>query len=145
MSLPVNPVAGAQGPTVARPRLCKPSFQASKTYSRLAPLAGVTAQGATPYTSEWLQVAAGSFLQLTLSITRLTGTLSVMLETADSPTDVPRFCGAFPQTTGVSKVKTTVTCDAFVRVIATPGAGAGQVADWTISGQAVLSNAPRRL
>jgi hypothetical protein len=144
MSLSVNSVA--PGPKVARPRLCKPSSQGSKTSSRLAPLAGVTAQGATPYTSEWLQVTAGAFLQLTLSITRLTGTLSVMLETVDSPkTDVPRFCGAFPQTTGVSKVKTTVTCDSFVRVIATPGAGAGQVADWTISGQAVLSSAPRRL
>jgi hypothetical protein len=109
----------------------------------LAPLAGVTAQDATPYVSEWLPVGAGAFLQLTLAVTRLNGTLTVTIETVGNPdTDPPRFCGAFPQTNVADTVKTTMVCDAFVRVVATPGAGAGQVADWTITGDAILSGAP---
>jgi hypothetical protein len=108
----------------------------------LAPLAGVTAQGATPYTSDWLPVGAGAFLQLTLKIARLTGTLSVILETVGHKTDPPRFCCAFTQTNGTGTVSAAVVSDAFVRVVATPGAGVGQVADWTITGQTILSSAP---
>lgn len=141
MSYPVNnpPVAT----TVALPRVCKPIIQGGKSYSMLAPLAGVTAQREAPYTSDWLPVGAGAFLRLSLSLTRLTGTLSVMVETVGDPdTDPPRFCGAFPQTSVSGTVKATMVCDAFVRVIATPGGGAGQSADWTITGDAILSGAP---
>jgi hypothetical protein len=128
---------------VADPRVCKPIIQGGRSYCMLAPLAGVTAQRATPYTSEWLPVGAGAFLQLTLSITRLAGTLSVMLETVGDPDkDPPRFCGTFPQANAAGTVKTTMVSDAFVRVVATPGAATDQAADWTITGDAILSGAP---
>ena len=130
-------------PTVALPRVCKPIIQGGKSYSMLAPLAGVTAQGATPYVSEWLPIGSGAFLRLALSVTRLTGTLSVMLETVGDPdVDPPGFCGAFLQTGVDGTVNATMTCDAFVRVVATPGTGAGQFADWTLTGEAILSGAP---
>ncbi len=138
-----NTVTIAKATTVALPRVCKPIIQGGRSYSMLAPLAGVTGQDATPYTSDWLPVGAGAFLQLTLSVSRLAGTLSVVLETVGNPeTDPPRFCGAFPQTNVGDTVKATMVCDAFVRVVATPGAGAGQFADWTITGDAILSGAP---
>jgi hypothetical protein len=141
MSLPINNSAPAT--TVATPEICRPILQGGKSYAMLAPLAGVTGQDAKPYTSDWLPVGAAAFLQIALSISRLTGTLSVILETVGDPdTDPPRFCGAFPQTNVVGTVKATMMSDAFVRVVATPGAGAGQSADWSITGDAILSGAP---
>ncbi|MEP7122518.1 MAG: hypothetical protein ABJE95_16470 [Byssovorax sp.] len=109
----------------------------------LAPLAGVVGQDAIPYTSEWLPVGPGSYLQLTLTLTKITGTLSVVLETLNDPaTDSPRFCGNFTQTNVVGSVQAGLLSDSFVRVIATPGAGVGQLADWLIEGNAFLPFAP---
>lgn len=141
MGLPINNPPAAT--TVALSRVCKPIIQGGRSYSMLAPLAGVAGQDATPYTSDWLPVGAGAFLQLTLSVSRLMGTLSVMLETVGNPeTDLPRFCGSFSQSNVVGAVKATMVCDAFVRVVATPGAGVEQLADWMITGDAILSGAP---
>ncbi len=109
----------------------------------LAPLAGVFGHDATPYTSEWLPVGAGAYLQLTLTLASLTGTLSVILETLNDPeTDAPRFCGAFQQTNVVGLVRATMVSDRFVRVIATPGTGVGQSADWSIRGNAFIPFVP---
>ena len=105
----------------------------------LAPLAGVVGQDATLYVSEWLPVGMGAYLQLTLMLTNITGTLLVFLETVDDPTtDPPRFCGSFTQTNVVGLVKAGMTSDRFVRVIAAPGAGINQIADWLIEGNAFL-------
>ena len=109
----------------------------------LAPLAGVLGQDATLYTSEWLPVGVGSYLQLTLTLTNITGTLLVLVETVDDPaTDPPRFCGFFTQTNAVGSVKTGMISDRFVRVIAAPGVGVNQIADWSIEGNAFLPFAP---
>lgn len=109
----------------------------------LAPLAGVAGQDTQPYTSEWLPVGPGSYLQLTLTVFKLTGTLSVVLETLNDPvTDAPRFCGNFTQTNVVGSVQAGLLSDRFVRVIATPGAGVNQSADWLVEGNAFLPFAP---
>ena len=104
----------------------------------LTPLAGVTQQDATPYVSAWLPVGAGAFLQLTLKIAKITGALLVYVETVNDPKDEPRLCGGFKQTNAVGSVHTSMVADRYVRVIAVAGAGAGQSADWTISGDAFV-------
>jgi hypothetical protein len=126
-------------PIPVLPRVCKPIHQGGRSFSMLAPLAGVFGQDATPYISEWLPVGPGSYLQLTFTLSSLIGTLSVILETLHDPeADAPRFCGAFLQTNVVGLVRATMVSDTFVRVIATPGAGVKQASDWTIRGNAFL-------
>ena len=126
-------------PIVALPRVCKPILQGGRSFSMLAPLAGVVGQDATLYVSEWLPVGMGAYLQLTLTLTNITGTLLVFLETVDDPTtDPPRFCGLFTQTNVVGSVTAGMISDRFVRVIAAPGAGIDQIADWLIEGNAFL-------
>ncbi len=129
--------------TVMMPRVCKPLLQGGRYFSMLTPLAGVVGQDAMPYTSEWLPVGAGAYLQLTLTITSLTGTLSVVLETVNDPVaDKPRFCGNFTQNNAVGAVQAGMLSDSFVRVVATPGAGLNQAADWSVDGNAFLPFAP---
>jgi hypothetical protein len=109
----------------------------------LAPLAGFVAQDATPYVSEWLPVGPGSYLQLTLTVTAINGALLVFLETLNDPdTDLPRFCGNFTQTNAVGSVKVSMLGDRFVRVIAMPGVGVKQTADWMVEGNAFVPFAP---
>lgn len=134
--------AAAKDPIVATPRVCKPIPKGGRIFAMLSPLAGVTGQDALPYVSDWLPVGAGAILQLSLTIARVSGTLSVLLETLNVPeTDAPRFCGSFAQLGEPGAVKATMVCDAFVRVVATPGTGAGQSADWVITGDAFLPGA----
>lgn len=141
--MPTAITVPAKAPVVATPQVCKPITKGGRTFSMLVPLAGVTGQDATPYTSEWLPVGAGAVLQLRLDVARVKGTLCVILETLAVPeTDAPRFCGSFPQTNVAGSVKATMVCDEFVRVVATPGTGALQSADWAITGDAILSGAP---
>ena len=130
-------------PIVTLPRVCKPILQGGRSFSMLAPLAGVVGQDAIPYTSEWLPMGPGSYLQLMLTVTKLTGTLSVIVETVNDPVmDSPRFCGNFTQTNVVGSVQAGMLSDSFVRIIATPGAGPNQIADWLIEGNAFLPFAP---
>lgn len=130
-------------PTVVMPRVCKPILQGGRSFSMLAPLAGVDAQDTVPYASEWLPVGPGAYLQLTLTLTNITGTLLVHVETLNDPsTDKPRFCGSFVQTNAIGSATAGMVSDSFVRVVATPGAGVNQTADWTVDGNAFLPFAP---
>ena len=124
--------------------------------AQLAPLAQVTGQDNTPYTSPWVQVPPGSFLQVQLHITNKVGNLVVHVETCSRCTlvggvnvnvDPPRVIGSFPQVAG--KIVAPSACrqhlrgvplaDNYIRVVATPGQGAGQTADWAVTGQAIAS------
>jgi hypothetical protein len=132
-------------PTYARfnvsmiPRVCKPTTVGGRSVSMLAPLAGVAAQDATPYVSEWLPVGPGAFLQLALNLEKLVGTLSIILETVGDPAkEKPRFCGSFAQTNTPGEVHANMMSDAYVRVVATPGTGPDQAAHWSITGNAFV-------
>ena len=130
-------------PAIALPRVCKPLLKGGRYFSMLTPLAGVVAQDTKPYTSEWLPVGPGAYLQLTLTVKNITGTLLVIVETLNDPaTDTPRYCGNFAQTNVVGSVNAGMVSDSFVRVTATPGAGVNQTADWLVEGDAFLPFAP---
>lgn len=127
---------------VVKPVVCKPIVKGQRNISMLAPLAGVIGQDTTPYASEWLFIGAGSVLQVCLNLANFVGTLCVLLETVGDVESPPRFLGSFQQTPGVAGsielVGPAPVCEDYVRVIATPGKGAGQTCDWTITGQAIV-------
>jgi hypothetical protein len=137
-------------PVQASPVITPPNFVKRQWVQYMNPLFACTAQTTEVEQSKWIQVPGGSYLQLTLAITALIGTLSVIVETCNSvnPTtntnnDAPRFLGAFKQTPGAtlpSSVQMTSerVSDNFIRITAVPGQGADQTATYTVSGQAVL-------
>jgi hypothetical protein len=131
---------------VVKPVVCKPIAKDDRNISMLAPLAGVIGQDTKPYASEWLFIGAGSVLQVRLHLANFVGTLCVLLETVGEVRSPPRFLAAFRQTPGVAGsvelVGPAPVCEDYVRVIATPGKGAGQTCDWTITGQALVPFAP---
>jgi hypothetical protein len=124
--------------------------------AQLAPLAQVAGQDNTPYTSPWVQVPPGSFLEVQLSITHKVGNLVVHVETcthcnlvegAHVNVDPPRVVGSFAQVPGtilpaspsVQPLRGIPLADNYLRVVATPGQGAGQTADWAVNGQAIAA------
>lgn len=131
---------------VVSPIVCKPIVKGQQYISMLEPLAGVINQDATPYTSAWQFIGGGSAMQVCLNLANFIGTLSVHLETVGTVGNAPRLLGYFKQTPGVAgSVEFTgpmPVCDDYVRVVATPGKGAGQTCDWTITGQAIVPYAP---
>jgi hypothetical protein len=131
---------------VVKPIVCKPIVKGQQNISMLAPLAGMTLQDKTPYTSPWQFIGAGSAMQVSLNLAKFVGTLSVHLETVGDVTHPPRALGTFKQTPGVNGTVELngpmPVCDDYVRVVATPGTGAGQTCDWTITGQAIVPYAP---
>jgi hypothetical protein len=131
---------------VVKPIVCKPIVKGQQNISMLAPLAGMTLQDKTPYTSPWQFIGAGSAMQVSLNLAKFVGTLSVHLETVGDVTHPPRTLGTFKQTPGVNGTVELngpmPVCDDYVRVVATPGTGAGQTCDWTITGQAIVPYAP---
>jgi len=128
------------------PVVCKPIVRGQQNISMLAPLAGVTFQDNTPYTSPWVFVGAGSSMQVSLVITKLVGTFLVLLETVGTVGNEPRFLCVFSQTPGqtgpVEIFGALPVCDDYVRVVATPGASTDQRCDWIIAGQAIVPFAP---
>jgi hypothetical protein len=131
---------------IVKPIVCKPIVKGQQNISMLAPLAGVTQQDSTPFTSPWQFIGAGSAMQVVLNLANFVGTLSVHLETVGDVTRPPRILGLFKQTPGapgtVELSGAMPICDDYVRVVATPGTGPGQTCDWTISGQAIVPYAP---
>jgi hypothetical protein len=121
--------------------VCNIIIKSQQAAAALAPLAGVTAQDATPYTSAWMPVPAACCLQLALNLVSLVGNIGFVLETVANQTDPPRFLqsclqpGAAPATVNFM----TGPTDNFVRVIATPGTGGGQLATWSITGKAIAA------
>ena len=124
--------------------------------AQLAPLAQVTGQDNTPYASPWVQVPPGSFLQVQLHITNKVGNLVVHVETCtrcnlvggvNVNVDPPRVVGSFAQVPGtilpaspcVQPLRGIPLADNYIRVVATPGQGAGQTADWAVTGRAIAS------
>ena len=85
-------------------------------------------------------------MQIRLNLANFFGTISVILETVGDVARPPRFLAAFQQTPWVEGIVELVgpvpVCDDYVRVIATPGKGAGQRCEWTITGQAIVPFAP---
>lgn len=125
--------------TVITPHICKPITKGRRAFSMLAPLAGMSGQDTTPYVSEWLAVEPGAYMQLNLSVSKLTGVLLVLLETCRNPeTDQMRFLGCFSVMNQPGVTQTGLVSDSFVRVIAMPGGGANQSADWIITGEAFV-------
>jgi hypothetical protein len=127
---------------IVPPVVCKPVVKGQHCFQMLEPLAGVSEQDTTPFVGPWMPVQPGSSLQLTLAITAITGTLVVHLETVANMTGRPRVLNAFEATNAVGSVDAFTVSDAFVRVIATPGTGAGQSASWTVSGKGFVPFAP---
>jgi hypothetical protein len=121
--------------------------------SYMTPLVGIT-QDNTAYVSPWLPVTPGTSLDASLNITELTGTLSVIIETANAVPDhgskvpskapTPRFLGSFPQINAPGSVQ--LDCNgvtgSYIRIIATPGQAAGQTASWNITGEAIVPYTP---
>jgi hypothetical protein len=124
--------------------------------AQLAPLAQVTGQDSTPYTSPWVQVPPGSFLDVRLCITNKVGNFAARVETCthcnlvggvNVNVDPPRVVGVFPQVPGVilpaspsvQPLHGVPLADNYIRVVATPGQGAGQTCDWAVTGQAIAA------
>jgi hypothetical protein len=124
--------------------------------AHLAPLAQVAGQDSTPYSSAWVQVPPGSFLQVHLHITNKVGNLVVHVETCTRcevvggvhvNVDPPRVVGVFAQVSGtilpaspsVEPLRGVPLADNYIRVVATPGQGAGQTCDWAVTGQAIAA------
>jgi hypothetical protein len=132
--------------TAVSPVVCKPIVKGQQCFSMLEPLAGVIGQDNTPYTSDWLFIGAGSYLEVKLNVANFVGTLAVAMETVQDVSDPPRLLGTFPQTPGVAGSAGLIggppVCAKYVRVVATPGQGAGQTCDWSITGQAIVPFAP---
>jgi hypothetical protein len=85
--------------------------------------------------SDWIPVQPGSVVEGKLTVTILTGTLDVLLETTSNPLDpneAPRpLSQQFDSVAALPYVSVvTAECDAFIRLTATPGLGAGQTATW---------------
>lgn len=131
---------------VVAPIVCKPIVKGQQYISMLEPLAGVTNQDTTPFTSPWQFIGAGSAMQVRLNLSKFMGTLSVHLETVGTVGNPPRLLGHFKQTPGMAgSVELSgpmPVCDDYVRVVATPGKGAGQTCDWTVTGEALVPFAP---
>jgi hypothetical protein len=131
---------------VLKPVVCKPIVKGQQNISMLEPLAGVIGQNHIPYVSDWLFIGAGSALQVSLHLAHFVGTFYVFLETVGKVGNTPRFLGWFIQTPGVAGSVELYgpmpVCDDYVRVIASPGTGAGQTCDWSITGQAHVPFAP---
>ena len=129
-----------------KPIVCKPIVKGQQNISMLTPLAGMLQQDTTPFTSPWQFIGAGSAMQLCLNVANFVGTLSVHLETVGTVGNPPRILGAFKQTPGVTgSVELSgpmPICDDYVRVVATPGTGAGQMCTWIVTGQAIVPYAP---
>ena len=118
-------------------RISKPVTKGRQTYRALVPLAGVTEQDTTPWQSAWLQVGAGAYLSLTLTLANFAGTLDVAIETVNDPAkDTPRPLGSFCQINTNGTTQLSGTCDHYVRISATPGTGVAQAASWRIDGKA---------
>jgi hypothetical protein len=102
------------------------------------PLWGMSQQDTTVQQSAWIRIGAGVILNLKLSVTALSGTLDVAIETMHNPSDNsenPRALSAdFQQVPAGGESYLTAPCDEYIRITATPGAGGGQTATWTISG-----------
>jgi len=124
--------------------------------AQLAPLAQVTGQDSTPYTSPWVQVPPGSFLDVRLCITNKVGNFVARVETCNQcnlvggvnvNVDAPRVVGIFPQVAGpilpaapnVQSLRGVPLADNYIRVVATPGQGAGQTCDWSVTGKAIAA------
>ena len=130
---------------VVRPVVCNPIVKGQQNIRMLAPLAGVIGQDSKPYVSPWLFIGAGSAMQVCLNLSNFVGTFAVILETVGDVTRPARFLGSFKQSPigGIFElIGPMPVCDDYVRVIATPGNGAGQMCDWTITGQAIVPYAP---
>lgn len=130
--------AAANAPSsniIVPPVVTKPIVKGHECFQVLGPLAGVTNQDATPFVGPWQRVRPGAALQLRLAITALTGTLLVHLETVADVKQPPRMLDAFEATNAIGTADLLAVSDAFVRVVATPGADAGQTASWTVSGK----------
>jgi hypothetical protein len=124
--------------------------------AQLVPLAQVTGQDSTPYTSPWVQVPPGSFLDVHLCITNKVGNFVAHVETCSrcnvvggvhANVDPPRVVGVFAQVAGtivpaspsVQSLHGVPLADNYIRVVATPGQGAGQTCDWAVTGQAIAA------
>jgi len=106
--------------TVAKPVVTQPAVSGfvvrasgvspvRQALAQLAPLAQVTGQGVAPYTSPWVQVPPGSFLDVRLRITNKVGTFVARVETCSRckiveginvHVDPPRVIGSFAQVPG---------------------------------------------
>jgi hypothetical protein len=176
-------------PVVAHPALSGFVVRASgvspirQAVAQLAPLAQVTGQESTPYTSPWVQVPPGSFLDVHLSITKKVGNFVAHVETCSRcnlvegvlvNVDPPRVVGSFAQVAGtivpeapvpalgappaptlgvpalpvpparehpssVEPLHGVPVVDNYIRVVATPGQGAGQTCDWAVTGQVIAA------
>ncbi len=120
----------------------RPTTKNQVTAMAGSPFAGQIGAGTTPYTSPWIVVPTGSLLRLALLLANLTGTCDVSLETIhnpDNPAAQPRAMPGGPFRIPGSGGATEATfgpSDAYFRIVYTPGTGAGQNCDWTVSGTA---------
>jgi hypothetical protein len=115
-----------------------------QAYKQAEPLAGDTGQ-TTPSTSPWVRVPQGCSLQLALSLTARTAdtTFLAVVETCHKvdakgvEVDSARVLGSFAQAPDVpSTVHLSAgPTDRYIRVRATPGAGATCV--WSVSGRII--------
>ena len=149
-------------PVVAQPAVSGIVVRASgaspvrQAVAQLAPLAQVTGQDSNPYTSPWVQVPPGSFLDVRLSITKKVGNFVAHVETCHEcklvegvnvNVDAPRVVGSFAQVAGtivpaspsVQPLQGVPVVDNYIRVVATPSQGAGQTCDWAVTGQVIAA------
>ncbi len=129
-------------------------------YLQFQPLAGMTAQDTTPYTSPIIKLAPGMLLELVLSVTNLApglavgGTLDIEIQDIANPSDpneqwrplAEQFFQA-PSTPAPSAIapfvaKLVSATRGYVRIVATPGKAAGQAATWQITGQGYVPGQP---
>ncbi len=142
MNTPISPAVGG---VVVRSR---------RAAHALAPLAGMNGQDSTPYTSPWVQVPAGGYLAVQLVITNKVGSFCAHVETCHRADlfdgipvaiDAPRVIGSFAQVAGpitspnAQPLRGTALADNWIRVVATPGQGAGQTCDWTVEGEIIAA------
>jgi hypothetical protein len=134
-------------------------IQSNRAIQSLAPLAGMTGQDITPYTSAWVRVHPGGYLAAKLTITKKVGSFFAYVETCHKvdfsgpipvAVDAPRLIGGFPQIAGpitspsVQPFRGLALADEWIRVVATPGQGLGQTCDWTVSGEIIAAAYTRR-
>jgi len=127
---------------VLTPVVCKPIVKGQQCFQMLDPLAAMVEQDATPFVGPWHAVQPGSVLQLTLTLSALTGTLAVHLETARTKGAPSRVLGVFQTSYAQATAELMVVTDALVRVVATPGTAPGQLASWNVSGKGFVPFAP---
>lgn len=122
-------------------------------YLQFQPLAGMTGQDTTPYTTAFIKLSPGMLLELTLTVTSLLpggtvgGTLDIEIQDIANPADPleqwkPLDQQFFqPASNPAPSVGTPVTSKivaptrGYVRIVATPGKAAGQSATWQITGR----------